>query len=105
MLATLATRCTLISSLAMSARVLKALPGKLDFKKHSPSILYLLIRNAKLSMRGRLVKNVQIIRCATQEKGPYGYFFTFLVFDIFHQAYVQVTDLCTFRSEIIHVSP
>ena len=31
------------ASLAMSTRVLKALPGKLDIKRHSPSILYILI--------------------------------------------------------------
>ena len=31
----------LISSLAMSISVLKALPGKLDIKRHSPSILYI----------------------------------------------------------------
>ena len=29
------------ASLAMSASVLKALPGKLDIKTHSPSILYI----------------------------------------------------------------
>ena len=29
------------ASLAMSTSVLKALPGKLDMKRHSPSILYL----------------------------------------------------------------
>ena len=29
------------ASLAMSTSVLKALPGKLDIKRHSPSILYL----------------------------------------------------------------
>ena len=29
------------ASLAMSTRVLKALPGKLDIKRHSPSILFL----------------------------------------------------------------
>ena len=28
------------SSLAMSTSVLKALPGKLDIKRHTPSILY-----------------------------------------------------------------
>ena len=28
------------ASLAMSTSVLKALPGKLDIKRHSPSILY-----------------------------------------------------------------
>ena len=36
--------CLLISSLpgsALSTSVLKALPGKLDIKRHSPSILYL----------------------------------------------------------------
>ena len=31
------------ASLAMSTSVLKALPGKLDIKRHSPSILYLLV--------------------------------------------------------------
>ena len=30
----------LSASLAMSTRVLEALPGKLDIKRHSPSILY-----------------------------------------------------------------
>ena len=30
------------ASLAMSTSVLKALPGKLDIKRHSPSILYLI---------------------------------------------------------------
>ena len=29
------------ASLAMSTSVLKALPGKLDIKRHSPSILYM----------------------------------------------------------------
>ena len=29
------------ASLGMSTSVLKALPGKLDIKRHSPSILYL----------------------------------------------------------------
>ena len=31
------------ASLAMSTSVLKALPGKLDIKRHSPSILYVLL--------------------------------------------------------------
>ena len=31
------------ASLAMSTSVLKALPGKLDIKRHSPSILYILV--------------------------------------------------------------
>ena len=30
------------ASLTMSTRVLKALPGKLDIKRHSPSILYIM---------------------------------------------------------------
>ena len=29
------------ASLAMSISVLKALPGKLDIKRHSPSVLYI----------------------------------------------------------------
>ena len=33
----------LLASLAMSTNVLEALPGKLDIKRHSPSILYLYI--------------------------------------------------------------
>ena len=32
-----------LASLVMSTRVLKALPGKLDIKRHSPSILYILL--------------------------------------------------------------
>ena len=31
----------ILASLGMSTSVLKALPGKLDIKRHSPSILYL----------------------------------------------------------------
>ena len=31
------------ASLAMSTSVLKALPGKLDIKRHSPSILYYML--------------------------------------------------------------
>ena len=34
------------ASLAMSTSVLKALPGKLDIKRHSPSILYILGNSA-----------------------------------------------------------
>ena len=33
----------LSASLAMSTSVLKAFPGKLDIKRHSPSILHLLL--------------------------------------------------------------
>ena len=38
------------ASLAMSTCVLKALPGKLDIKRHSPSILYVSILHPKLLM-------------------------------------------------------
>ena len=38
----LRTHVEWLASLAMSTSVLKALPGKLDIKRHSPSILYLL---------------------------------------------------------------
>ena len=34
--------CLVKASLAMSTSVLKALPGKLDIKRHSPSILYVM---------------------------------------------------------------
>ena len=37
--------CTNHICLAMSTSVLKALPGKLDIKRHSPSILYLYVRS------------------------------------------------------------
>ena len=33
------------ASVAMSTSVLKALPGKLDIKRHSPSILYIFVRS------------------------------------------------------------
>ena len=36
------------ASLAMSTRVLKALPGKLKVKRHSPSILYVVFQVALL---------------------------------------------------------
>ena len=41
------------ASLAMSASVLKALPGKLDIKRHSPSILYI---SASLAMSASVLK-------------------------------------------------
>ena len=41
------------ASLGMSTSVLKALPGKLDIKRHSPSILYIL---ASLAMSTSLLK-------------------------------------------------
>ena len=38
------------ASLAMSTCVLKALPGKLDIKRHSPSILYLSGQRATMQL-------------------------------------------------------
>ena len=35
------------ASLAMSTSVLKALPGKLDIKRHTPSILYISSRDMR----------------------------------------------------------
>ena len=37
------------ASLAMPTSVLKALPGKLDIKRHSPSILYFWPKNLTLT--------------------------------------------------------
>ena len=39
------------ASLAMSTSVLKALPGKLDIKRHSPSILYIQYMQFKRCLR------------------------------------------------------
>ena len=43
----------ILASLAMSTGVLKALPGKLDFKGNSPSILYIW---ASLAMSSNILK-------------------------------------------------
>ena len=43
------------ASLAMSTSVLKALPGKLDIKRHSPSILYLYHICLKFSQQTRKI--------------------------------------------------
>ena len=47
------------ASLAMSTSVLKALPGKLDIKRHSPSILYLW-HNRHSEVVGRDILGVDI---------------------------------------------
>ena len=44
------------ASLAMSTSVLKALPGKLDIKRHSPSILYLFTIRPVLDIYPLVVK-------------------------------------------------
>ena len=41
------------ANLVMSTNVLKTLPGKLDFKTHSPSILYI---SASFAMSTRFLK-------------------------------------------------
>ena len=47
------------ASLAMSTSVLKALPGKLDIKRHSPSILYTPGRQTKQSSQlSRPIKRI-----------------------------------------------
>ena len=44
------------ASLAMSTSVLKALPGKLDIKRHSPSILYVSYVFLPACLEGKHVK-------------------------------------------------
>ena len=46
--------------LAMSTCVLKALPGKLDIKRHSPSILYLLLLASVLALLSAPI-NVKVL--------------------------------------------
>ena len=51
------------ASLAMSTSILKALPGKLDIKRHSPSILYIYVCSyVKLYMQALLLC---IVECAS----------------------------------------
>ena len=47
-----------LASLAMSTRVLKALPGKLDIKIHSPSILYIHDRIDNINSYYRILINI-----------------------------------------------
>ena len=42
-----------LGSLAMSTCILKALPGKLDIKRHLPSILYITSRHMTSKQRSR----------------------------------------------------
>ena len=62
------------ASLAMSTSVLKALPGKLDIKRHSPSILYLFIDNIMVA-DGNLRKITDFNATTKKEIGP-----VFLIF-------------------------
>ena len=47
------------ASLAMSTCVLKALPGKLDIKRHSPSILYSF--SSQLSLKFHLIIKTKVL--------------------------------------------
>ena len=46
------------ASLVMSTSVIKALPGKLDIKRHLPSILYILILNPMKMIWHFIIKNM-----------------------------------------------
>ena len=48
------------ASLAMSTSVLKALPGKLDIKSHSPCILYVLLLASVLALLS-VSRNVNVL--------------------------------------------
>ena len=53
-----------LASLPMSTSVLKVLPGKLDIKRHSPSILYIfqlkqVDLNAKVTQLEKQIENLQ----------------------------------------------
>ena len=43
--------CTLFASIAMSTSVLKALPDKLDIKRHSPSMFYVYVPSMCINKR------------------------------------------------------
>ena len=49
------------ASLAMSTSVLKALPGKLDIKRHSPSILYFHCRTKETLASGHFMSVINIL--------------------------------------------
>ena len=51
-----------LASLAMSTCILKALPGKLDIKRHSPSILYFHIITSLLQVSNNL-KSASVFVC------------------------------------------
>ena len=53
------------TSLAMSTSILKALPGKLDIKRHSPSILYFSITLfwIKIAVSGLSMSDWQVENC------------------------------------------
>ena len=46
------------ASLAMSTSVLKALPGKFDIKRHSPSILFVPVLAGNINSNGGQIKEV-----------------------------------------------
>ena len=61
-----------LANLAMSTSVLKALAGKLDIKRHSPSILYLFLSQMLMMTLAVIVQViVYLLALVTREKiGP-----------------------------------
>ena len=53
------------ASLAMSTSILKALPGKLDIKRHSPNILYIFA-----SGKAKYVSHTRVIVIGVSYKWP-----------------------------------
>ena len=49
------------ANLVMSTSILKALPGKLDIKRHSPSILYIQSQVISRQANGPIVQKVNIM--------------------------------------------
>ena len=66
------------ASLAMSTSVLKALPGKLDIKRHSPSILYLLIvqTNSQRSHPSEALVEMRFLEIIRLEKQKHRLYFS-----------------------------
>ena len=60
------------ASLAMSTRVLKALPGKLDIKRHSPSILFFLFNPFHSVNRYLRERSGSMVECLTRDLGVAG---------------------------------
>ena len=50
------------ASLAMSTSILKAMPGKLDIKRHSPSILYICVIT-RFIMKGLHCTKISLLSC------------------------------------------
>ena len=68
------------ASLAMSTSVLKALPGKLDIKRHSPSILYISLNFEFILPRGTPLWKCHFYRGFKEENGTTHEMFFFTKF-------------------------